>query len=212
MTAARDRSLDLAKSVGLESDQEAVKQTPATLDFLSIYGKGSLEAQSRKVRPEVAEFAAELEGQSATNSAFDLSRKLKIMKPAEAKAFVEELREVQNIKFAPELILTNTKDGTKVEFISTYSTVNRREHVATITDKEVITGDSTPLFQKSTDAQLAMIAQWTLMKGAYDATTFLARRSAFNPKAALAELAFGAVIAAAVAPAYYEWCKRDRKE
>ncbi len=212
MPETRSNSLEIAKSDRPENVQEAVKQTQANFDFLSIYGKGSLETPSRKVKPEVAEFAAEIEGQSASNSAFDLRRKLKIMNPAEAKAFVEELREVQNIKYAPELILTNTKDGTKVEFIDTYSTANRREQVATITDKEVITGDNTPLFRKSTDAQLSAMGHWAAVKGGMEGCRFLLKRSAFNPKVALAELAVGAVIAAAIAPSYYEWCKRDRKE
>jgi hypothetical protein len=103
------------------------------------------------------------------------------MKPAEAKAFVEELREVQNIKYAPELILTNTKDGTKVEFIDPFSKSNPRVPVVTITDKEVITGDNTPLFGKSTDAQLSAMGQWSLVKGGMEGCRFLLSRGAFNP-------------------------------
>ncbi|MDP3509073.1 MAG: hypothetical protein Q8T09_13950 [Candidatus Melainabacteria bacterium] len=212
MTAARDNSLDLAKSVRPENVQEAVKQTPATFDFLSIYGKGPLETPGRKVNPEVAEFAAELEGRSAISCAFDLRLKLNTMKPAQAKAFVEQLRVAQNIKYAPELILTNTKSGTKVEFIDTLSKSNLREQVATITDKEVITEDNTPLFRRSTDAQLALMGQWVVMKGGFEAYKCLVRGSAFNPKVALAELATVAVIAAAVAPAYNELFEAYRKK
>lgn len=210
--AAQSNSFELAKSEKPESVQESVKQAPASFDFLSIYGKGPLETPGRKVNPEVAEFAAELEGRSAISCAFDLRLKLNTMKPAEAKAFVEELRVVQNIKYAPELVLTNTNNGIGVEFIDTVSKPNSREHVATITDKEVITADHTPLFRRSTDAQLALMGQWTVMKGGFEAYKCLVRGSAFNPKVALAELATVAVIAAAVAPAYNELFEAYRRK
>jgi hypothetical protein len=111
-----------------------------------------------------------------------------------------------------QLVLTNTNSGTKVEFIDALSKPNSRAQVATITDKEVIIAERTPLFRRSTDAQLAVMGQWVLMKGGFEAYKCLVRGSAFNPKVALAELATVAVIAAAVAPAYNELFEAYRKK
>jgi hypothetical protein len=214
MAGAERNLFELSTGYKSSSGLDSPDQNGHNLDLVSILKNESIKpsAPQGQANPEVTKFAEAMEGQPAYSCAMDLREKITTMPPAEAKKFVEELKQVQNLKFAPELVLTTTGNETKVEFIDSHSKDNSRKQVATITDKQVIPEGQMLLIRKSTDAQLLAMAEWTAIKGAMEAYKCLVRGSAFNPKVALAELAIGAVVAAAIAPTAYELFLKDNKE
>ncbi len=205
MAATRNNLFDLTASDRSPNGQDAPNQAVPNLDLLSIVKDESTKPSTtqRAASSEAAKFVDQTEGRAPIFYAWELKDKLNAMKPAEAKAFVEELEQAQKGNNVPEVLLTTDKDGTNVEILDRLSNPDQKLPVARITDLEVNTDTRKRLFANSREHQLSSMGTHAVMYGVFRAGT-LAAGARFNPKVALLELAGTLVLSAVTSPIIYE--------
>ncbi len=205
MAAAKVSSLEPAISDQSLSGPDAHQIAPK-LDLLSIVKSEAIKPSTvqREANPEVTKFVDQKEGRAPIFYAWELKDKLNTMKPAEAKAFVEELKQVQKGKNVPEVLLSTTAEGIKVDVLDRMSSPNKILPVGKITESEVSTDTRRRFFADSREHQLATMGTAGIMYGVFRAGT-LAAGARFNPKVALLELAGTLVVSAVTSPKIYEW-------